>query len=241
MLLVIALGYLAWLRDSGLVAIEKVQVVGIEGPEREAVTQELTRAASAMTTLNVDREALAKAVSGHPTVAGLDVDTHLPHGITVSVTERPPVLEVAAGKSSVLAAGDGTVLQGVDPAAAEVPSISVDALPAGGRLSGDALDMALVAGAAPKLLLPLIEGLNPGAEGIDIELRGDIPVIFGPADRAEEKWDAIAAILADPRVKELTALDVRVPERPSVGGAAVSLPPSTEVAPPAEEPAPVVP
>ena len=61
--------------------------------------------------------------------------------------------------------------------------------------------------------------MNEG-DGIQVTLEGGIPVNFGDSDAAEEKWAAVAAILANPQVKTLTHLDVRVPERPSIGGAA---------------------
>ena len=67
----------------------------------------------------------------------------------------------------------------------------------------------------------MIESLVIDAgEGIEVTLKGGIPVKFGDPDRLEEKWAAVAAVLANPQVKTLTHLDVRVPERPSIGGAA---------------------
>ena len=60
-------------------------------------------------------------------------------------------------------------------------------------------------------------------DGIEVTLKGGIPVKFGDSDAAEEKWAAVSAILANPQVKTLTHLDVRVPERPSIGGAAPQL------------------
>ena len=41
------------------------------------------------------------------------------------------------------------------------------------------------------------------------------------------KWDAAAAILADPQIDTLTYVDVRVAERPSIGGAAPAVTEST--------------
>ena len=94
-------------------------------------------------------------------------------------------------------------------------------MPLKGKLEGEPLALAQVAGAAPVPLRPLIDGLvvNEG-DGIQVTLEGGIPVNFGDSDAAEEKWAAVSAILANPQVKTLTHLDVRVPERPSIGGAA---------------------
>ena len=56
--------------------------------------------------------------------------------------------------------------------------------------------------------------------GVEITLRGGIPIRFGNGARAAEKWAAATAVLADPKLDALTYLDVRVPERPAAGGAA---------------------
>ena len=90
-------------------------------------------------------------------------------------------------------------------------------LPPGGALEGDPLKQALIVGATPEPLRPLVEEVDYGDEyGVEVTLRGGIPVRFGTGARAAEKWAAAAAVLADPKLTSLTYLDVRVPERPSV-------------------------
>jgi len=217
----LAVAYFAWFRDSSFVLVEKVTVEGMEGPEAEAVTAALTRTGSKMTTLNIDDGELAAAVSRYQTVISIQSETDFPHGLTVRVVSRPPVLNATDGGPLVPVAGDGTLLRGVDGAASIVPTLDVAELPAAGKLTGEPLEITQVAGAAPDPLRPLIEDITFGdRSGIEVTLEGDIPVIFGDAGQAEEKWASIAAILADPQVKTLTNLDVRVPERPSIGGAA---------------------
>ncbi len=75
-------------------------------------------------------------------------------------------------------------------------------------------------GAAPAPLLPLIAGASvSGDYGVVVEMRGGIVLRFGTRDRAGQKWAAIAAILADRQLTSLSYVDVRVPDRPAVGGA----------------------
>ncbi|MDQ3728158.1 MAG: FtsQ-type POTRA domain-containing protein [Actinomycetota bacterium] len=217
----LAAAYFAWFRDSSFVLVEKVTVEGMEGPEAETVTAALTRTGSKMTTLNIDDGELAAAVSRYPTVVSVDSEADFPHGLTVKVVPRPPVLNATDGGPPVPVAADGTLLRGVDGAGLAVPTLDVAELPAAGKLTGEPLEIAQVAGASPDPLRALIEDISQGDSGmIEVTLEGDIPVIFGDAGQAEDKWAAIAAILADPEVKTLTDLDVRVPERPSIGGAA---------------------
>ena len=219
--LCLAATYFFWFRDSSFVAVEKVTVEGIEGPEAKAVTAALTAAGAEMTTLNVDEGELAAAVSGYPTVVSVNAEADLPHGLTVEVESRPPVVSLTDGGPPVAAAADGTLLRGVEAAPGTVPTVEVDDLPATGRLTGDSLALAVIAGAAPAPLRPLIDDISHAGPGsIEVELKGGIPVDFGEATQAEDKWAAVAAILADPKVKTLTHIDVRVPERPAIGGAA---------------------
>ena len=227
--LLVALGFVVllagafqfWFRDSSLVALEEIAVVGMEGPEESAVGEALRETASGMTTLNVDQDALNAAVASFPTVVGVSVDTDFPHGATIEVSERPPVLIAKADGRTLPVAGDGTILAGVETGDSKLPKVAVAELPARGRLQDDALELAKVVGAAPVPLRELVRDVSIGEdEGVQVTLEGDIPVYFGGSDHADEKWTAAAAVLAQPKLDQLTYLDVRVPERPAIGGAA---------------------
>ena len=126
----LAAAYWFWFKDSSFVAVEKVTVEGIEGPEAAAVAEALTRSGKKMSTLNVDEGELAAAVSGFPTVVAIQTETDFPHGLTVEVTGRPPVLNVSDGGPAVPVAADGTLLHGVDTSDAGLPAIEVESLPA---------------------------------------------------------------------------------------------------------------
>jgi len=212
-----AAGYLFWLRDSALVAVSDVEVAGVRSGDRERIVDELTRAAETMTTLHLDRAELDRIGARFPTVASLSADPNFPHGLRIEVVERPPVLLASSGDEQTAVAADGSVLSGVE-APEGLPSVEVEQLPAAGRLEGGDLQQALVTGAAPAPLAPLIEAvaLTKGY-GVEVELRGGIPVRFGDASRLEDKWAAAAAALADPKLTALTYLDVRIPERPTHG------------------------
>ncbi len=148
----LAVGYQLWFRSSSFVAVERVTVAGMTGPERGPAEAALTKAAKDMTTLDVDIGALRAAVAGLATVVDVEADADFPHGLAITVHERPPVLIAAAGGRTLPVAGDGTVLAGVDASGEDLPEIGVAELPAQGKLTGDALEIALVMGAAPKPL-----------------------------------------------------------------------------------------
>jgi len=102
----------------------------------------------------------------------------------------------------------------------QLPQLRVDALPAAGRLSGDSLSEGLAIGAAPAPLGPLIAGASLSPDyGIVVTMRAGIELRLGTQDRLDEKWAAVAAIMADRQVTSLSYVDVRVPDRPAAGGA----------------------
>lgn len=215
----LAITYFAWFRHSSFVAVENVKVEGVTSADRDQVTAALTGAAKGMSTLDVDAGKLAGAVSGFPTVASVTADASFPHGLTVHVTERNPVLVASDGDRQVPVAADGSLLPGVDAQGANLPVLKVDQIPSAGRLGGEALDEAHVVSAAPKPLAPLIDGITTThSSGVVITLHGGIALRFGSAAKSTQKWAAAAAVLADPKVTTLGYVDVRVPSRPAIGG-----------------------
>ena len=235
--LVLVGGYFAWLRNSSLVAVTEVEVGGLSSPDAPQIEEALTKAAADMTTLNVDQARLEKAVAGFPTVVSVSADPDLLHGLAITVNERPPALIAKAKDAEVPVSADGTLLTGLDlgEAAEGFPVLPVDQLPGSGKLEGEALAQAMVLGGAPAPLRPLIEGIAiEGERGVEVTMRGDIPIRFGTSENAAAKWAAAAAVLSDPKLETLTYVDVRVPQRPAVGGAAT--PPAAEEPVVTEEP-----
>lgn len=151
----------------------------------------------------------------------MNVDPNVPHGMRIEVAERPAALLVRSGGHQVPAAADGTLLAGVSVSEDEpLPVLDLARLPAGGSLEGQPLEQALVLGATPEPLRPLIDKIGHDDQiGIEVTVRGGIPIRFGTAGRATQKWAAAAAVLADPKLDALTYVDVRIPDRPAAGGA----------------------
>lgn len=217
-----------WLRDSSLVAVTDVEVAGVTSGDRAQIVAEITQVAEGQTTLNADPARIESVAAQFPTVKSVSVDPNFPHGMRIEVTERPPALLVKAGGHELPAAADGTLLAGVPVGDDEgLPSLELKQLPGGTALEGEPLQQALVLGAAPEPLRPLIEQIDYGDDyGAEVTLRGGIPVRFGSGSAAAEKWASAAAVLANPKLDSLTYVDVRVPDRPVAGGAAQ--PPPTD-------------
>jgi len=223
--------YFGWFRDSSLIAVRDVEVKGVGGTQQKRIEKALTKAAETMTTLHVREDKLAAAAAAFPDVKSVSADASPPSGLTVTVEQRRPAL-IARDKSQTLAvAEDGAVLPGVEvPEGEKLPAIDVAGLPKSGLLEGPDLEQALIVGGAPEPLRPLVEkvAFEPD-EGVIVTLEGGLPVHFGTGGRAEAKWAAASAVLADPKLERLTYVDVRVPERAAAGGAAPAPPPEPEV------------
>jgi cell division protein FtsQ len=221
---VLAAGYFLYLRDSSLVAVTDVEVEGVRSGDRERIVAALEAAGEGMTTLHVQPDELEAAVAGFPTVESVSADASFPHGLRIDVTERPPALVAQAGGREVPIAADGTLLSGVSAASElDLPVVELGGLPQSGKLTGEPLEQALVAGAVPDELRPLIEDISYSKDyGVVLTMKGGIPIRFGPGARAEAKWAAAAAVLADPKLEALGYVDVRVPERPAAGAATIA-------------------
>jgi cell division protein FtsQ len=215
----LAVAYFAWFRDSSLVGVESVDVHGLNARDDAAAIAALTDAAKGMTTLDVDQGSLDSVAARFPEIASLSASADFPHGLTIDVVARPPVLLARDGGRSVPVAGDGELLAGADvPSDAKLPTLAVHQLPADGRLTGSDLDQAKVVGAAPAPLRRHISSVSSSHDdGIIATLRPGIEVRFGTPARIAAKWAAAAAVLADPHLTSASYVDVRVPRRPSVG------------------------
>src|SRR4051812_48027498 len=115
-----------WLRDSPLVSVQDVEVIGASGPEAAQVRQAITDAAQGMSTLHVDTGRLRGAVRRFPIVEGLEIRRDLPHTLEVTVRQHVPVAALALRGHRVAVAGGGTILagspaQGVPPGAPGAP------------------------------------------------------------------------------------------------------------------------
>jgi cell division protein FtsQ len=219
----LTLAYFGWFRDSSLVEVRDVQVEGVSSADSKRIVAELTDAAKGMTTLHVQADDLRDAVREFPSIASLSADASFPHGLTIEVVEHRPRLIARAGDRQVPIAADGSLLPGVQAEDGEVPTLPVEELPSSGRLSGDSLSEALAIGAAPAPLRPLIAGASVSEDyGTVVTMKGGIELRFGGRDGRDEKWAAVAAILADEQLTSVTYVDVRVPHRPAVGGASTA-------------------
>jgi cell division protein FtsQ len=222
--LALAVGYQFWLRDSSLVAVEKVTVTGLTTKDADRLRSALTTAGRTMTTLHLDRAALERAVTGYPVVRDLEVKPDFPHGLQVHVIEYQPAAIAESDAGRIPVAGDGTILRGL-AVEGDLPTVEVDgALGEDRLLDSGARGAAAVAGAAPAALRARIDEIGRGSahDGFVATLRDGPELIFGGATGLRAKWAAAARVLADLEARGASYVDLRIPSRPAVGGLAAT-------------------
>jgi len=236
---VLGAGYMLWLRDSGLVAVEEVAITGPSGSDADRMRTALGGAAREMTTLHVDRDRLEGIAASFPTVRALEIERDLPSGLRIDVIEHRPVAVLIDGERRVPVAADGSILSGL-PAKGRLPELTVRNGAGEQRLEpGHGLAAAELAGGAPAALRPRLASVTRGPlRGFVVTLRGEGPeLVFGDRTRIAAKWAAASRVLAD-GAADADYLDVRLPDRPVTGGPARDPPVPVEPVAPLE---PVVP
>jgi cell division protein FtsQ len=218
-LVALAAGGWVWLRNSSLVAVRRVTIAGVSGPDAGQIRSALQSAAHTMTTLNVRLGALRTAIAPYPVVKHLQVSTHFPHGLRIEVVEQVPVAMISVGASQVPVSADGTLLRDADvTGAGALPTIAVDVAPGGGRVGGAALDDVRLLAAAPYAFLARVsQASSDPVHGLIAQLRNGPKLYFGAGSQLSAKWAAATAVLAAASSGGADYIDVTDPSRPAAG------------------------
>ena len=219
---VAAVAYVGWLRDSSLVAVERVTVTGLGTRDAPDMRSSVVAAARRMTTLHVREQELEAALERYPVVRAVRATPDFPDRLLVRVVERRPVATVSgASGDGIPVAADGTLLRRSRSRGARA------LVKAQGSLAGERLEdratrtLVGVLGAAPE---PLVEraaqARRDGARGVVVSLRRGPEIVFGAPVQLRAKWAAAARVLATPAARGASYIDVRLPDRPAAGGVA---------------------
>ena len=212
-----------WLRDSSLVAVRKVSISGVSGPDAGQIRSALTLAARNMTTLDVRIGSLRTAVAAYPVVKDLGVSAQFPHGLRIRVVEQLPVGALTAGGREIAASRDGTLLH--DVPTASLPTVPVRLLPGGSRVvERPALQALALIAATPRRLRARIDQVTTSPpHGLVVDLRSGPSLYFGDDSDLAAKWVAATEVLADPSSAGATYIDVTDPARPAAGASEQAL------------------
>ena len=212
------LGAWLWLRDSPLVAVKRVAVTGVSGPDTAAIRAALRSAARNMTTLDVRDDQLRTAVAPYPVVKDLQVSAQFPHGMRIRVIEQIPVARLIGARRAIPVSGDGTLLRDMRTRGS-LPVVQLSAPPGGPKLTQpDALHAVQLLGAAPYDMLAHVAQVSAlPHQGLVAKLAGGPSLVFGDPSRLSAKWTAAIAVLADAGSAQAGYIDVSDPTRPAAG------------------------
>jgi cell division protein FtsQ len=207
-----------WLRDSSLVAVRHVSVVGVAGEDAAQISSRLRAAALTMTTLDVSTGRLREAVASYPIVRSIAVSSDFPHGLRIDVTEDTPVALIRVGGVPRTVAADGRLVS--DPNHGALASIDASLPPGAIRVSdAKTLSELSVLGTAPyRLLGRVARAATERGRGIVIMIRSGPTIVFGDGSQLALKWRAAVAVLGDAGSAGASYIDVTDPHRPAAGG-----------------------
>jgi cell division protein FtsQ len=206
------------LRNSSLVGVRHVHIVGVHGAQAIEIRHALDAAALQMSTMNVNTAALRSAVAAYPEVGAVSASASFPHTLSIEVSERLPVATLVGPGERTAIAADGTVL-GPALASDSLPTIAAKIAPAPGThlQEASALAAAAALGAAPAPLLRYVTRVYEGAEGLTLQMHNGLLVYFGDGSYPHAKWLSLARVLSSPEAAGATYVDVRLPARPAAG------------------------
>ena len=207
------------LRLTPLSTVQRVTVVGVEGPDAPAIRRAIERAALGQSTLGFGDAAVHRAVAGTTSVTGLSIHAKFPHAVQVEVRQLRAVGAVDAGARRVAVAADGRLLP--DWKVGDLPLIR-GAAATGGVVRGGGRQATAILGLAPAALLAHVARVD---DGTVVRIADGPALLFRDTNRLRAKWAAAVAVLGDAGTSGATWIDLRVPEAPVAGkGAPPALP-----------------
>ena len=204
---------------SPVLDVDAIRVTGTgRTPAAEVVAVSGVQSGQAL--IDVDPDAARAAVGRLPWVLRATVTRQWPASVSITVTERVPIAAARAGEESwALIDADGRVLATVAEPPPGLPPVS-RAAPVGapGSRLGPGWEAVLrVAAATPRPLLDRVSAIAEGGDGgVELTLAPDAVVRFGPPEQVDEKFTAIATVLAQVETDDLAVLDVRIPRTPAL-------------------------
>ncbi|MFD0357022.1 cell division protein FtsQ/DivIB [Streptomyces sp. NPDC127110] len=205
----------SWLR------VEKVTASGAE-----VLTPEQVLGAAAVPVgaplVSVDTDEIAARVRGRlPRIDSVDVVRSWPHGITLKVTERKPVLLIKKDGQFVEVDSSGVRFDTVRQAPAHVPvlELAAEGSPSARRFDGERLlrEAVGIAGSLPEAVSKeTLQVTVRSYDSVVLQLTRGRTVVWGSGELGEAKGRALTALLkASPKADHF---DVSVPTAPAVSG-----------------------
>jgi cell division septal protein FtsQ len=212
-LLVTLAGVFVGLEQGGHIRLETITVEGLDRLEQDAILM-LADIAPDASTLRVRARRIERDITALPLVRSAEVERVGVRAVRIVVEERRPVLIAQHLQTSVLLDRDGIVV--AEGSVQGLPVVRLTTRPpeVGETFATHAaLSNAYRAwvGLSGPLRARVVEVRAPDRDRLEFELDSGLRILFGRAERIEEKVRAIGAVLADIQDADIRRIDVRVP------------------------------
>ena len=197
-------------------AVQQVMIRGLTADASPALRSALLASARAQTTTGFSALAVRRSVARWTLVTGVAARPQIPHGVTLTITERTPLARVEVGARQIPVDRSAVVITGLAHVPRHLAGVRATHAPTGPRSTDPFVELALrVLGAAPEPLRRRVSAVTIADGALTIHLHRGPRLIFGNGSLPHAKWDAAAAVLADAGSRGATYVDVRLPSRPS--------------------------
>jgi cell division septal protein FtsQ len=211
----VGLGGWLLVRSSPLFSVDQVTIVGLSPNALPVVSDDLIAAARTQTTTDFSVAAVRAAVARYTLIENVRAQTHFPHAVRIVISERVAVARLDAAGRWFALASDGSVVSGLADAG-PVAVLHSRRLPQRGRTDDRFVLLALrVLSDAPAPLRARAAAITRADGELTVYLRRGPRLILGNSALLHAKWDAAAAVLADPSSRGATYIDLQVPSRPA--------------------------
>jgi cell division septal protein FtsQ len=210
-------GVIFW--NSSALKLKRVEVAGNRHIAKEELASATGLSAGAPL-LEIKTNQVARRLETLPWVMDAKVERVIPSKLRITVVERTPIASVAAGGKSYLVDREGVVLKEGGGLELSIGGLPLKALTVGQRVSlRQFKEVLTVLDGLEKSLRPKVKSVEAtSVDRITLKLSDGTSVLFGAAEKIDQKNYALTAIFAE-SVKEgtrLVSVDVRVPDRPAV-------------------------
>lgn len=218
--ILIVVAVLAGIERSPLVAVEQVEVTGVQRLE-PAVVLGAADVPLGTSTVRLQLHEIEARVEALPLVRRAEARRADPLTVHIAVVEREPALEVRGVDRTVLVDREGVVIE--DGALGGLPVVVlVEPAPQVGARVTTVPSLANAHAVWRGLSGPLRAGVahyHAGApDELVLVLHNGVEVMFGRAERLDEKVRALGAVLEDVGDTGVRVIDVRAPRAPVVLG-----------------------
>ncbi|WP_280235324.1 cell division protein FtsQ/DivIB [Nocardia cyriacigeorgica] len=199
--LLVTLFVAAWFTP--LLSVRTVQVDGLSAVPEDRV-RELLEIPDGRSMLRIDTAAMAARVAGIPKVRSVRVQRSFPSTVSVTVTERTPVLFFTSEQGAHLLDAEG-VEYAIEPPPIGVPELKAEH--PGGADPATRAAVAVISVLPPVLSSQVGEVAVRSISDIALRLRDGRTVLWGGADDVERKVAVVQPLLTRPG----TVFDVSSP------------------------------